>query len=123
MDRKRQNSELPDTTTVSFRLISKYYERLATAANAAHVTPHHLAREILVAALESPSRNALLREFHEITGEVALLRLEVEALRAQTKQFSAVQVVTTKLLLIYVGGLTESEAQAAMEELFELGEG
>ena len=81
-----------------------------------------MAREILVAALESPSRNALLREFHEITGEVALLRLEVEALRAQTEQFSAVQVVTTKLLLIYVGGLTKSEAQAAMEELFGLGE-
>jgi hypothetical protein len=109
-------------TTVSFRLFNPYYQKLEKAALAARITSHQMARQLLVATLENPSKEELVQDLYEIGGNIEFLLTETRELRREVASLKISLAASVELLLTTVGAISPDDARTVVDDLFE-GEG
>lgn len=114
----RQPSQSPTDSTISFRLVAEYGAKLERAAKAAKVTPHQMARQLLVAALECPQREELVTDLYELNGNLEFLLAEVRELRRELAHLKVGFAASIELLLVNVAGVAPETAQETIDSLF-----
>ena len=93
----------------------EYSKRLEVVAKAARTKPNQFARNVLITALEMPSREELVEELRHIEQDVAALRHEMTMLTnavAALLEFSMVSALD----------LSDQEARSLMTRLFSSGD-
>ncbi|MEM9803748.1 MAG: hypothetical protein AAF959_00585 [Cyanobacteria bacterium P01_D01_bin.56] len=100
-----------------------YSDRVRLAAKTSQSSTNGIARQLLVATLENPSRESLLQELSVVAEKTEHLRYEISVLHNEIEGLRLATYLTTELLLILIGGLSPEEAHQVMEEVLAEGEG
>lgn len=108
--------------TVTIKLPGRYGKQVRHAAGVAGVSNTKIARQILIAALENPSRESLLQEISTMAAEVGYLRREIEVLQRDSEGLRLATYLTTELLLVLIGGLSPEEAHKSIEMVLAEGD-
>lgn len=107
---------------ISFRLVPEFSERLKAAAQGAKVSPNQMARTLLVTALETPSRQELVKDLYEVSTNTESLLTEVRDLRQELATLSYAVSAILEIFLSNQVGLSEPEIEVLLSELFAGGE-
>jgi hypothetical protein len=108
--------------TISFRLVSEYRKKLENSAKAAGVTSHQMARQLLVAALENPSREDLIKDLYELTVTSEFLLEEVRTVHREIALLRGALAGSLSLFLATVG-VSEQDVEQLIDDLFQSEEG
>lgn len=108
--------------TISFRLVPEYRKKLENSAKAAGVTPHQMARQLLVATLENPSREDLIKDLYELTVTSEFLLEEVRTVHREIALLRSALAGSLSLFLATVG-VSEQDVDQLIDDLFQSEEG
>ncbi len=117
----RNKSTRNDSDTISFRLVTEYREKLQSSAKAAGITPHQMARQLLVCALENPSREDLLQDLNELAGVSEFLLEEVRAVHREIALLKGALAESLSLFLVTVG-VSDGDVERFIGDLFQFEE-
>jgi hypothetical protein len=105
------------TEKVSFRIPRDVYTKLQSMGEKRKRSPHEIARELVLLAMEAPERSDLVREVYELSAGVSLLQEKLTLLEAQNMGLILTVARIAELLLV---NLVNIEPEAASEVIGEI---
>lgn len=117
-EQKGRGSPRTTNDTISFRLVAEYRKKLENSAKAAGVTSHQMARQLLVAALENPSREDLIKDLYELTATSEFLLEEVRVVHREMALLRGALAGSLSLFLATVG-VSEQDVDHLIDDLFK----
>ncbi|MBW4444275.1 MAG: hypothetical protein KME10_24220 [Plectolyngbya sp. WJT66-NPBG17] len=117
----RRGKPRATSDTISFRLVSEYRKKLENSAKAAGVTSHQMARQLLVTALENPSREDLIKDLYELTVTSEFLLEEVRVVHREMALLRGALAGSLSIFLATVG-VSEEDVDHLVDDLFKSGE-